>query len=251
MPVFRNYQTKGVQEKLVNLLQMSFFGAILLTVSFISCLTAMRFAIRGSEVIVPSLLGQTVLQADNLVLSSQLNLRVGGHRFDDVVLPDRIISQSPSPTSQLKRHGTVKVYVSLGPRRLLVPDLIGKTLRASHYLLLQRGLNLGLTSMISSEQDTLGTVLSQYPLPKHEGVRSPNVNLLVSSGRGEDSYLMPNLVGRRLDSVSRTLERLGIEVRTVSYQSLPGLEKGTILSHAPGAGDKLIEGENVKIEVAQ
>jgi len=251
MPVFRDYKTKGVQEKLVNLLQMSFFGAILLTVSFISCLTAMRFAIQGSEVIVPSLVGQTVFQADNLVLSSQLNLRVAGHRFDNVVLPDRIISQSPSPTSQLKRHGTVKVYVSLGPRRILVPNLMGKTLRASHYLLLQRGFNLGLTSMIGSKQNKLGTVLSQYPLPKHEEARSPNVNLLVSSGKGEEGYLMPSLVGRRFDPVSRILERLGIEVRRVTYQRVPELEKGTILSHAPRAGDKLIEGEDVKIEVSQ
>lgn len=251
MPVFRDQQAKVVQEKLVNLLQMGFFGAILVTAAFLSCLTAMRLAIRGSEVTVPSLLGQTVPQADNLVLNSQLKLRVGGHRFDDAVLPDQIISQSPSPNSQLKRHGTVKVFVSLGSRRILVPDLTGKTLRASHYLLLQRGLNPGLTSMISSEQDKLGTILSQYPLPKHEKARSPNVNLLVSTGRSKGSYLMPSLVGQRLKPVSRTLERLGIGLRTVSYQSLPGLAKGTILSHVPGAGDKLIEGEDVEIEVAQ
>ncbi len=191
------------------------------------------------------------LRAGQLLARSELVVKVRGHRFDDSVPPDRIIAQSPAVATQLKRHGSVKVLVSLGPRRILVPDLKGKTLRASRYLLLQRGLTPGLTSMISTDGDGKDTVMSQYPAPRRRKTKSPTVNLLVFSGRRKASYLMPNLVGEPLEEVSRTLGLWGIELGEVTYQSLPGLARGTVLGHIPVAGDKLLEGASVNFEVSR
>jgi serine/threonine-protein kinase len=223
----------------------------MISAALLSCLTAMRLAIQGSEVTVPDVVGRTVSQASQLLARSELVVKVRGHRFDDSVPPDRIIAQSPAVATQLKRHGRVKVLVSLGPRRVLVPDLKGKTLRASRYLLLQRGLTPGLTTMISSDGDEEDRVMSQYPAAQHQETRSPTVNLLVSSGRRKAGYLMPNLVGEPLQEVSTTLELWGIELGEVTYQSLPGLARGRVLGHTPIAGDRLLEGASVNFEVSR
>ena len=251
MSAFDHQPGRRAHGKLVGFLRVLFLAAILLSAALLSCLTAMRLAIRGSEVAVPDVVGRTVAQAGELLARSELVIKVRGHRFDDSVPPDQIITQSPSVATKLKRRGSVKVLVSLGPRRVLVPDLKGKTLRASRYLLLQRGLTPGLTSMIRTNGDEEGTVVSQYPVPQHQETRSPTVNLLVSSGRRKAGYLMPNLVGESLEEVSRTLELWHIELGEVAYRSLSGLARGTVLRHTPAAGDRLLEGDSVDFEVSR
>ena len=108
----------------------------------------MRFAIRGSEVTVPNLVGRTVREGDRLANLSELQLRLESHRFDDQVESDHIVSQTPVPGSKLKKNRSVRVIVSLGARKIAVPDLKGESLRTIQIALLSRGLTLGVTSAI-------------------------------------------------------------------------------------------------------
>ena len=242
---------RSVRGKLAGILRRLFLAGVLISAALLSCLTAMRLAIRGSEVTVPDVVGRSLEEASQQVSRAQLVLKVRGHRFDAHVPPDRVISQSPGRASRLKRHGTVKVLVSLGPPRVQVPDLRGKTLRAGRYQLLQRGLTPGFTSTISSDSTEKDLVMSQFPLPGEQETRSPTVNMLVSTGRPRVAYLMPDLVGKRLEQVSGTLALWEIELGEVRYQSLPGLAPGTVLEHTPAAGDIILEADAVDFEVAR
>lgn len=239
------------RRKLVGFLRKLFLAGVLVSAALLSCLTAMRLAIRGSEVTVPDVVGRSLEEAGRRISSAQLVLKVRGQRFDDHVPPDGIITQSPAEGSRLKSQGTVKVLVSLGPRRIQVPDLRGKTLRAGRYQLLQRGLAPGFTATISSGSAEKDLVLSQFPLPGEQESGSPSVNLLISAGPARVAYLMPDLVGKRLGEVSRTLALWDIELGEVHYQSLPGLAAGTVLGHNPAAGDIVLEAGTVDFEVAR
>ena len=237
--------------RLVGFLRVLFLAGVLIGAALLSCLTAMRLAIRGSEVTVPGVVGISLEEAGRRISSAQLVLKVRGHRFDDRVRPDGIIAQSPGEGSRLKSRGAVKVLVSLGPRRIQVPDLRGKTLRAGRYQLLQRGLTPGFTAAISSDSAEKDLVLSQFPLPGAQESRSPAVNLLISAGRPRVAYLMPDLVGERLGEVTRSLALWDIELGEVRYQRLPGLAPGTVLEHSPAAGDIILEAASVDFEVAR
>lgn len=239
------------RRKLVGFLRMLLLAGVLVSAALLSCLTAMRLAIRGSEVTVPGVVGSSLEEAGRRISSAQLVLKVRGQRFDNQVPPDGIITQSPAEGSRLKSRGTVKVLVSLGPQRIQVPDLRGKTLRAGRYQLLQRGLTPGFTATISSDSAEKYLVLSQFPLPGEQESRSPAVNLLISAGPPRAAYLMPDLVGRRLGEVSRTLALWDIELGEVHYRSLPGLAAGTVLEHSPAAGDIILEATPVDFEVAR
>ena len=236
---------------MVGFLRMLFLGGVLISAALLSCLTAMRLAIRGTEVTVPGVVGRSLEEAGRRISSAQLVLKVRGQRFDDHVPSDGIITQSPPEGSRLKSQGTVKVLVSLGPRRIQVPDLRGKTLRAGRYQLLQRGLTPGFTATISSGSTQKDLVLSQFPLPGEQESGSPAVNLLISAGPARVAYLMPDLVGKRLGEVSRTLALWDIELGEVHFQSLPGLAAGTVLEHSPAAGDIVLEAGTVDFEVAR
>jgi beta-lactam-binding protein with PASTA domain len=228
-----------------------FFAGILLVAGFLSCLTAMRYAIQGSEVTVPKLTGRTTTEAAQLLGASGLELKVDSHRYHDSVPKDRVVSQVPGVDARLKRHSNVRVVVSLGAKRIPVPDLKGETLRAAQILLLRRGLALGMTSSTNSDAEESGRIIAQDPEPESQFAQSPRISLLVSSGRRRREYLMPDLTGKSSHEVVAQFADLGFNLGSVRYQSIPGVEKDTILGQFPLAGSKVLEGSAIDIEVCQ
>jgi serine/threonine-protein kinase len=211
----------------------------------------MRFAIRGSEVTVPNLIGRSVEEGDRLANLSELQLKPESHRFDDRIESDHIVAQAPPPGSKLKRNRSIRVIVSLGARKIAVPDLKGESLRTTQIALLSRGLTLGVTSTIGSTEIEKDRIISQDPLPMTRLARSPRVSVLVSAGRPNLEYLMPSVTGNTIDEVSEAIQNTSLRVGTVTYRSIPGLMKGTILKQTPPPGLKLSEGTSIDLEVCR
>jgi len=211
----------------------------------------MRFAIRGSEVAVPELVGKTVREAGRLAGLSELQLKLESPRFDDQMESDRILAQAPPPGSKLKRNRTVRVIVSLGAKKIPVPDLRGESLRATQITLLSRGLTLGVTSTIHSADVEKDRIISQDPLPLTRLARSPRVSVLVSTGPVVPTYLMPDLMGESLEEVSGAIQQSGLKIGMLNYHFIPGLQKGTILKQNPPPGSRLVEGSSIDFEICR
>src|SRR6188474_2181426 len=105
--------------------------AILVVAGILSALTAMRFAIRGREVVVPSLTGKTEAEAQALLQQQGLVLKVSSKRFSADIPEGRIVEQIPAIGTRLKQSRSVKVLLSLGDRKYAVPNLLGTSLRAA------------------------------------------------------------------------------------------------------------------------
>ncbi len=240
-----------LQGQLLRLVRWCFLALVLASAGFVSCLTAMRFAIRGSEVTVPDLLGQTVREASRMTSLSELQIKLESHRFDDRTESDRIIAQTPSPGSKLKRNRNVRVVVSLGAKKIAVPDLRGESLRTTQIALLSRGLTLGVTSTVHSEDVEKDRIITQDPLPLTRLARSPRVSVLVSAGPSGRTYVMPNVVGNTLEEVSSSIGDSGLKLGALNYHFIPGLPKGTILKQNPPPGFKLVEGSSIDLEVCR
>ena len=211
----------------------------------------MRYAIRGNEVTVPNLVGKTLPDGSLLVNASALHLKVESYRFDDQVPKDHIISQIPYANSRIKRDRNVRAIISLGAKRVPVPDLSGESLRASQILLLKRGLTFGVTSLVSSESFEKDRIISQDPLAETQLAQSPLMSVLVSTGRRPREYLMPDLIGNILEDVTEEMSTAGLTVGTLNYQPVPGLLKGTILRQNPLPGTKLVDGSSIDFEVCK
>lgn len=211
----------------------------------------MRLAIRGNEVTVPNLGGRTLQEATLHLNALELRLKVDGRRFDNQIPGDRIISQVPSPDSQLKKNRTVRVVVSLGAKRVQVPDLRGESLRVGQIALLKKGFSLGMIAAVSFEGVEKDRIIAQDPPPQAQLAASPTVNVLISSGRRNREYLMPELAGRNLEEVSKVIQDSGVTIGKLDYQSTPGLFQGTILRQIPAAGQKLVEGSTIDLEVSK
>jgi serine/threonine-protein kinase len=176
-------------------------------------------------------------------------VKVDSHRYDERIPKDQILAQNPVANSKLKRNSQVRVVMSLGAKRISVPNLEGQSLRAAQIVVLQRGLTLGVVAAISSDIEEKDRVAAQSPPPEVGFAQSLTMNLLVSTGKKRREYLMPDLTNQNSDEIVGEFASLGLKLGSVNYQSVPGLAKGAVLKQSPPPGSRIAEGGAVDFEV--
>src|SRR5438445_4545182 len=225
--------------------------AILGVAGIVSALTAMRFAIRGREVEVPSLAGKTADEAKEILSHRGLLLKVSSSRFSSEVPEAHILDQIPSSGTRLKVNRTVKVLLSLGERRFAVPNLVGTSLRAAQLTLAQRKLALGKALYAHTPEGDPSTVVYQAPNAGTKEGRDPAVNILISLGPPAEYFIMPDLIGKPAELVSARARNEGFHLGKLNYRKYPGVEPGVVIQQKPQAGYRLTKSDIVLLDVSQ
>jgi serine/threonine-protein kinase len=223
-------------------------GALLLTAA-LSGVTTMRIVLASQEVVVPSLLHRKVAEAGALAGRHRLLLRVEGKRHDAAAPPDAIAAQEPPAGARLKAQRSVRVWVSLGPRRLTVPGLEGQSLRTARLTLEQLQLPVARVAEVRDPAEA-GTILVQNPPPGETDSIGAGVTLLVSQGPRLSDYVMPDLIGRKVDEALELLARVGLRASDVRARTYPGVQPGIVLRHVPPAGHRVNATTPIAFEVS-
>jgi beta-lactam-binding protein with PASTA domain len=189
---------------------------VLVAVALISALTAMRFAIHGQEVQVPSMVGMLPSEAESRIAALGLQIEVERQYYSPQIPEGRIMSQLPLPGTKVRRGWQVRVARSMGPQRVAIPDVTGESERAAEWNIRRRGLDLGSVAEIQLQGTPADQVVAQSPPANASQVSAPRTSLLVSTAPGSPSYVMPSFVGQALGSASRTILDAGFKLGTVS-----------------------------------
>src|SRR5215471_4535874 len=136
------------RERLEWLGRMVFLVFILASAAFLSAITAMRIAIHGREVSMPNLVGKSVSDANNVLRSRGLVLRVADRIYSEQPI-NTVVRQTPPPGLLMKVSQQAHVVLSLGQRQLQIPPLEGNSLRVSRIQLLRAGLQVGEVSSVT------------------------------------------------------------------------------------------------------
>jgi len=221
---------------------------ILASAAFLSAITAMRIAIHGREVSMPNLVGKGVSEASNELRSRGLILRVADRVYSEQPI-NTVVRQTPSPGMLMKISQQAHVVLSLGQRALEIPSLEGNSLRVSRIELLRGGLQVGEVSGLSLPDVPADMVVLQSPKPG-AGAATPRVDVLVSQGAREDSYVMPHLVGMNVADAVRKLEIVSIK-RKLNTLSAPQWPHGTVVDQAPTAGSRIPLSSTAELTIAE
>ena len=192
------------------------YALILLIVGLVSALTAMRFAIHGREVTVPKLVGLTPAEAQRLAASNGLLLWREEHFYSSDVPEGRILSQLPVEGTRVRAGFRIRVAQSLGPQKVVIPDLVGDSARAAEINLRRRGLELGSMAVLPTAASAPDLVIAQSPPPDARGVSSPTVSLLMSAPMTPEFLVMPNFIGTRISDATTAVRNAGLVVGTIS-----------------------------------
>lgn len=237
----------GLKERLQWALRMSLLVFILGSAAFLSAITAMRVAIHGREVSMPNLVGKNVTEAGAMLRSAGLGLRVADHVYSDLPI-NVVVRQTPPPGLQMKVAQQAHVVLSLGQRALQIPLIVGNSLRVSRIELLRGGLQVGEVTNLEFPDQPADTVVTQSPKPGASAA-TPRVDVLVSAGPHENSFVMPHLVGMNEEEARRRLEASGIKLK-VSGVSAPQWPHGAVIDQSPLAGRRLTASTQVELTTA-
>jgi eukaryotic-like serine/threonine-protein kinase len=236
-----------LRERLEWLGRVALLAFILAAAAFLSAITAMRIAIHGREVTMPNLVGENVSEASKMLQSRGLLLRVADRIYSDQPI-NVVVRQTPPAGLLMKVSQQAHVVLSLGQRQLQIPLLEGNSLRASRIELLRSGLQVGEVSAVTMSDQPAETVVIQNPKPG-AGAGTPRVDVLVSQGPREMSYVMPHLIGLNEVDAQRRLDMAQMR-RKVNYVTAPQWPHGAVIDQAPMSGARIPAAAVIELTVA-
>jgi beta-lactam-binding protein with PASTA domain len=236
-----------LRERLEWLGRIALLIFVLASAAFLSAITAMRIAIHGRETTMPNLVGINVAQANAVLRSRGLVLKVADHIYSDLPI-NVVVRQTPTAGLLMKQSQQAHVVLSLGQRQLQIPLLETHSLRASRIELLRNSLQLGEVSSLTLPNDTPDSVVLQNPRPG-AGAATPRVDVLVAQAPHETSYVMPYLIG--LDEVAAQHRLDAAELhRKVNYVSAPQWPRAAVIDQSPAPGSRIAASAQVELTVA-
>jgi eukaryotic-like serine/threonine-protein kinase len=229
------------------------YALLMVLVFGLAAYTSFSLFVRSGVTAVPNVTGQSRSDAANLLADQGLSLRIAEEagRYDDKIPAGRVARQNPDPRTLVKRGRPVSVVLSLGPRRVEVPDLTGQPLPAAQAAISGRGLALGrILGAFAAHREPAGSVLQQDPDPGASVAPATGVDLLLAMATAGERYVMPDLVYRNYEQVRPYFEQLGFKFGNVKFERYEGVAAGIILRQFPLPGHPLTRDDSVSLVVA-
>ncbi len=210
---------------------------------------SMRVALWARDVQVPSLVGRTVNEATAALADRDLALRVEENkRPDDKIEVGKVMQQEPEAGVTSRRQRTVRVWISSGPKRTIVPPLVGQNERAAQSSLQQQGVVVSSVSEFRSSDYPADVVVAQDPAATS---RAPEVSILLNRGELSATYVMPDVIGVDGERAADALRRQGFRVSIVGTQPYPGVPPGTVVRQQPAGGFRVGGSDAISLEVSR
>ncbi len=234
-----------------NVFQTLLAGIALAGIALVSALAAMRLAIHGAEVRVPSLTGMTIAQALDVVHAQGLQIEIADHNYNANTPVGHILHQQPLPGVLVRRMWKVRVTESLGPQTVSVPDVVGMDARLAIITVRRAGFKLGDVNTLPFSQALADTVIAQSPTAHASTVESPRMDLLLAAPApaSAQAYAMPNLVGEPYATASQTVLQAGFLLAPVQEAHDKLYASGMVTGQVPDAGSRVEAGAEVRLVV--
>ena len=206
----------------------------------------------GKEVTVPDVKGMSYSEAKEVLEAKGLKIEKADEPIaSQKIEKGKIVSQTPSKNSKVKKGRTVRVILSAGNTELKVPDLKGLSYKEAKTLLSEMGLQISKGDEVVSDSVAEGLIASQYPSAKTKVDKGDIITVNISKGKKD--AVIPKLVGTTFTSesdVSATLSKYGYKLGKVSYEESYETP-GTIIKQSPDAGTTAEKNTTVDIVISK
>ncbi|MFQ6067261.1 MAG: PASTA domain-containing protein [bacterium] len=197
----------------------------------------LRILVPSKTIEVPSVAGKEIKEAAIILSEQGLALKIVGQEYSLQVPGGVVISQFPSPGTRVHKNRDIEIVVSEGKKVLSAPSLVGKKVREAKIHLSQRGLKFGDLSYAYAEFPQ-GVIVAQDPPAQANMNPQESISVLVSLGKRNRHFYMPNFVGKKMEEVKNLLEKLSLKIGKIR-ESPSSNEEGVILSQSPLPGSRI------------
>ncbi len=183
---------------------------------------------------IPYLVGISFEKAEEITEEKNFKLEINYKKYDPGFGTDTVVSQIPKPGTPAKEGRTIKVVVSLGGRKIRIPDFCGLTERQAEIQLDHLGLVKGKVFYDNSDSILKGNVIKTLPPAGEEVPESTRVDLVVSLYRASPYVTVPNFIGRPVAEAESLAIYDDLNIKVI-YRKIPAVDPKRIYkqSHAP------------------
>ncbi len=203
------------------------------------------------KVKVPSVLGKTADEAEDLLTKAGLNPKRGEEQFNATYPEKQVCVQSIAPNTEVDAGTTVTYNVSRGKERTSVPGITNKTESQAKEALEAQGLKLGEVTKVASDNVPKDQIISQDPTAGTMVDTGTVVNVEVSTGP-EMAKIPDDIVGMSADEAESELKALGFTVKREEKTlaaTAPPENVGKVSACNPKPGTEVKKGSTVTITV--
>ena len=202
----------------------------------------------GSRIVVPSVVGASLDEANAALTPLGLSSEVIEKRFDEEIEAGRILESDPSGGGKVDTGGVVKLVISKGQERYVIPVLTGLTPEVAIKTLTNQPLkSAGITEEFNSTIPK-GLVISSNPSNGQKVKRDTPVTILVSKGVEEIAYT--TYVGQSGDQAQNELTDAGFNVES-SFAYSETIAAGAVISQIPAGLVSAPKGSTITLVVSK
>lgn len=186
---------------------------------------------------------QKILEDKGFLVSSETD-------YSDSVAQGHVISTNPTSGTEWKEGDTVTMVVSMGKKKISVPDVAGADPQSASATLQQSELTLGSESSSEySDEYAEGTIIRTEPAAGEQVEKGTTVNYVLSKGKKTETVEVPSLSGLTRSQAESKLSSMGLVANvTEVYDST--VTKGYVISQSVTPGSQIEKGKTVDVVVS-
>ena len=202
----------------------------------------------GARVVVPSVVGGTIDEANAALKPLGLSSKVIEKRFDEDIASGKILESDPSGGGKIDEGGTVNLVLSKGQERYVIPVLTGLTPEAAIKIITSKPLKSA--GIIEEFNSTIpkGLVISTDPSNGQKVKRDTPVTILVS--KGVEEVALTTYVGQSADQAQNELTDAGFNVKS-SFAYSETIAAGAVISQTPAGLVSAPKGSAITLVVSK
>jgi serine/threonine-protein kinase len=167
------------------LVKISIYIAAIFVVGMLSGYVTFKLMSFSRTVNVPDLIGKGMVDADNILRSKGLYIRLEGEDYDSYIPEGHVMRQDIPAGNSVKEGREIRVVLSKGPRMRYIPDIVGQPLDIAESLLKEKGIKIDKVIYVHSGQIERNIIIAQRPETTEKG--ADKFSVIVSLGSYEQS----------------------------------------------------------------
>ncbi|MFJ4090364.1 Stk1 family PASTA domain-containing Ser/Thr kinase [Kitasatospora sp. NPDC089913] len=179
---------------------------------------------------VPGVLGKDRAEAERILDAAGMHGRIT-EVYSETVPAGQVVAAAPGVGTRSRKSDVVTLTVSRGPKRIAVPDLVGKPSAQAASALAGTQLAAGTVTSVFSDTVPEGSVISSSPAAGEQVAENTPVALVVSKGM----VAVPDVTGMSKEAAEKALQAAGFAMQS-SGVNLFGT--GKVTGQSPAAGER-------------
>ena len=202
----------------------------------------------GSRVVVPSTVGATQSEVTAALTPLGLTSVVESQEFSEDIPAGSVVRSIPEAGGRIDQGGAVKLIISKGPERYVLPSISGLTPDAATKVLAKYPLSLQANSEEFNATVPKGYVIDSNP-PAGEKVKR-DAMVVIRVSKGVEQIALASYVGKSSDQALNELQGAGFNV-TSTYSFSETQLAGEVISQKPAGGGTADKGSKVTLVISK